>query len=71
MNIQKQQGFKDCGLFAIANATSICYGDDPMALVYEQHGMRQHLLNCLEKGEMTTFLHDVSQQKRRKRCQTT
>ena len=58
MNIQKQQGFKDCGLFAIANATSICYGDDPTALVYEQHGMRQHLLNCLEKEEMTT--HDVS-----------
>ena len=71
LNIQKQQGFKDCGLFAIANATSICYGDDPTALVYEQHEMRQHLLNCLEKEEMTPFPHDVSQQKRRKRCRTT
>ena len=31
-----------------------------MALIYEQREMRQHLLNCLEKEEMTTFPHDVS-----------
>ena len=71
MNNQKQEGFKDCGLFAIANATSLCFGDDPTFLLFEQQQMREHLLVCIEKGEMTPFPHDVSEVKRKKRVRTT
>ena len=71
MNIQRQKGFKDCGLFAIANATSICHGDDPTALIYVQDEMRQHLLDCLEKRDMSPFPHEVALVKRRKRCRST
>ena len=31
--VQKQQGRAECGLHAIANATSIAYGRDPSQLV--------------------------------------
>ena len=71
MNNQKQQGFRDCGLFAIANATSLCFGDDPTFLEFEQNEMRQHLLDCIEKGQMTPFPHNVSDAKRKKRCRMT
>ena len=81
MNNQKQEGFKDCGLFAIANATSLCFGDDPTFLLFEQQQMREHLfeqqqmrehlLVCIKKGEMTPFPHDVSEVKRKKRIRTT
>ena len=29
-NVQKQQGGRECGLYAIANATSLAYGKDPI-----------------------------------------
>ena len=65
MNNQKQQGFRDCGLFAIANATSLCFGDDPTFLEFEKNEMRQHMLDCIEKGQMTPFPHNVSDVKGR------
>ena len=32
MDTQKQKGCDDCGFFAIATATSLCFGDDPTTL---------------------------------------
>ena len=52
---QKQRGGTDCGLFAIAAATSICNGRDPSSLHYDQHAMRRHLYNCLVKGHIDPF----------------
>ena len=67
MNILRQKDYKDCGLFAIANATSICQRDDPTAaLIYVQDEMLQHLLDCLEKRDMSPFPHEVTLVKRRK-----
>lgn len=36
---QKQKGVKDCGLFAIAIATTIAFGDNPSKQVFRQESM--------------------------------
>ena len=42
--MQKQQGGTECGLYAIANATSIAYGRDPSQFLYCEKEIRQYLL---------------------------
>ena len=54
-DVQQQRGGDDCGLFAIAFSASLCEGEDPTKLHYQQDRMRQHLRDCLEKGEITSF----------------
>ena len=54
-DVQRQSECNDCGLFSIAFATSICCGEDPTALSYQQRDMRTHLFRCIDSGEMTTF----------------
>ena len=53
--VQEQRGGSDCGLFAVAFATSLCVGDDPTLITYKQQLLRKHLCECLEKRMMTTF----------------
>ena len=53
--VQQQSGGKDCGLFAIAFATEVAYGGDPVIVSYQQAEMRSHLLSCFEKGELQLF----------------
>ena len=55
MDVQRQSGGGDCGLFAIAFATSICFGTHPETKFYCQAKMRQHLMKCIEEGVMTEF----------------
>ena len=43
VKIHKQSGVDDCGLFAIANATSVCYGQDPAVMNFDQSLMRLHV----------------------------
>lgn len=52
---QKQQGGVDCGLFAIANAISLCEGKDPGMLTYDQSTMRKHLEKCLATTNMVGY----------------
>ena len=49
---QKQKGSKDCGVYAIANATALAFGTK---LVFFQDTMRDHLINCFNKGKMSPF----------------
>ena len=51
--MSKQEGVKDCGVFAIAAATALAFGSDPVNI--RQSYMREHLLNCFEKGTMSPF----------------
>ena len=51
-DVQHQSGSNDCGLFAIALATSVCYGKDPATSSFKQSNMRSHLFSCIEKGKM-------------------
>ena len=47
--VQKQEGFKDCGVFAIAFATSLAFGKNPEELQFDQEKLRSHLIYCLEQ----------------------
>ena len=44
-----------CGLFAVAYATTICYGKKPEKFNFDQGLMRCHLLKCLENKLMGEF----------------
>ena len=53
--VNKQSGTQDCGVFAAAYCTTVAFGKDPCAFVYDLKHLRYHLLKCLEDGKMTTF----------------
>lgn len=55
VNTEKQTNRYDCGLYAIAYATSVCLGENVSQLKYHSKEMRPHLKHCLETGTMTTF----------------
>ena len=50
-----QSGGYDCGLFAVAFATALVHGEQSGRFQFDQNKMRQHLLKCLQEGEMTPF----------------
>ena len=52
---QKQDGSVDCGLFAIANATAIAFGQSLRNLHRCQMQMREHLVKCLSQKKLTLF----------------
>lgn len=51
--VTKQEGLSDCGVFAIATATSLAFGRRPVH--FKQSTMREHLLKCFEAGSMQPF----------------
>ena len=53
---QEQLGDSDCGLFSIAYATELCYGNDASSLRYYQDRLRSHLIECLKPKKMIPFL---------------
>ena len=67
--VQEQRGANDCGLFALAFATSLCTGEDPTKFTYIQHQLRNHLIACLEMQWMTPFPRQVRPQKRKNSVQ--
>ena len=50
VNVHKQGGGSDCGLFALAFITSVCNGEDPAKCISDQAAMQNHLVKCVEKG---------------------
>jgi len=55
MNIGKQKGCNDCGLFAVVVLTSLANGVDVTKAKFDQALMRPHLVNCIDSKEMTPF----------------
>ena len=55
VDVQRQIGTSDCGLFAIAFAVALCYGHDPHMYKYIQDSMRHHLIDCFNKHSMAPF----------------
>ena len=52
----KQQGNGvDCGVYAIAFATSLAYGGNPEKESYDEKKIRPHLVECLKIGKLTVF----------------
>ncbi len=55
LKCQKQVSAEDCGLFAIAIATSIANGEDPSMKEYYQGMMRMHLSKCFLNKHLELF----------------
>ena len=55
VDVQKQAGCNECGLFAIANATTFAFGHSPVKARYDQLRMRDHLVACLMQQKMEVF----------------
>ena len=53
--VQQQANGSDCGVFSIAFATSLVYGQNPANVTFIINQMRPHLLHCLRGGVMTPF----------------
>ena len=51
----KQAGGNDCGVFAVAFAVSLCLGELPENVCFDQDRMRDHLVMCLEKQTFSMF----------------
>ena len=51
----RQQGSSDCGVFAIAIATSLAFEHIPNSIAFQQNTMIDHLLTCFEKMYLTHF----------------
>jgi len=54
MAVDRQLNGYDCGVYAIAFATSLVYGQEPTQLKFEP-GMRKHLADCIDAGSITPF----------------
>ncbi len=57
MGIQMQSGGADCGVFAVAFATSLALGKAPGQFHFDQPRIRQHLFKCLKSRKMVMFPH--------------
>ena len=67
MNVVPQPNANDCGIHAVAYATELAYGADPVVCSWDMPNMRQHLIHCFESGVLTQF---PKIGKRRIRCGT-
>ena len=55
VDMSKQKGSADCGLFAIASAVSLCHGQNPSECAFDQTVMREHLVLCFNCDEIAIF----------------
>ena len=53
--IQQQLNGSDCGIFAIAFATSLVFVQDPLSIQFDIPKMRPHLSRCLRSSRMELF----------------
>ena len=54
-SVQRQGNGVDCGVFAIAFAVELAFGESPEKKLLEPNSMRNHLSGCLKKGEFSLF----------------
>jgi hypothetical protein len=45
----------DCGLYALATATDLCYGNQPSKRLYDVASLRLHLLKCYQQQNFSPF----------------
>lgn len=53
--VQQKTNASDCGLFAIAFATSLVFGYDPQDITFDTSRMRAHLVACFKVGAIAQF----------------
>lgn len=59
INVSRQFGGNDCGLFSIAMATDLVNRIDPFSVKYTQQLMRNHLKNCFQHLKILRFPNQV------------
>ena len=64
VNVAKQEGASDCGLYAITMMTSIANNDNPVNVIYNKQELRIHLQQCFENGITEKF--PISKERRLK-----
>ena len=60
VDVQQQQGGKDCGLFAILFAVALCLGKNPIQSNVKQSMLRTSIIDCFEKRDINPLLDAVS-----------
>lgn len=58
--VQRQIGMKDCGLFALAFATSLAFGNSPQSLSlcqFNQNSFREHYVSSIQIKQASEFPH--------------
>ena len=55
ITIPKQACIKDCGVYALANITALCFKMDPAVTHFNQDLLRLHLVKCMECGACMPF----------------
>ena len=55
VNIQRQPNVSDCGVFAVAVATELVHGKDPVLSFWDVSRMRGHLAKCIEDKKIDCF----------------
>ncbi len=65
VSVQKQKNY-DCGLYALAFATTLCYGMKPEQDFYEAKLLREHFNACLETKEVIEFPSTSKKETRKK-----
>ena len=55
VDMHKQDGNNDCGIFSIAYSVALCLGEQPGSLLFDQQLMRGHLLACLQNRQFSMF----------------
>ena len=63
--VQQQTGKVDYGILAIAFAYHAASGDNPADLQFQQERMRDHLLQCFKKKQLSPFPHMVLAKQRK------
>ena len=53
---QLQKGLCDCGLFCLANATTLAQGGNPTYVTWDQSKMREHLAERYKTNRIKCFL---------------
>ena len=62
--VQQQDNGVDCGLYAIAFATSLAYGENPEEELFDKSKLREHLKSCFRSQTMTPFPKTTKQMPR-------
>lgn len=53
--VQQQSNSNDCGIFALAFATSLCYQKDPGTVLYVEDRLRSHYNSCISNNKAVEF----------------
>ena len=59
MNVQSQPNSTDCGPFAAAYVTELCYGRKPIDINFCVPRMRDHMKKCFLRRRMTPFPSEI------------